>query len=214
MHADDVPSIFDEFKRLSEGVKTEQKGLGLGLSISKRICDLLGLQLKVHSTPGVGSCFSVTLPASEATPQALKRQDQRQQKALGQPLAGRAVLTIDNDRSILDGMQALLGGWGASVYTGETLEDAKTLIKAHPEIQVALIDYHLDDDAIGVDVITVLHALKGDLVSILITADRSEDMRVQAHEVGAAVLHKPLKPAALRSLLTQKLRAKPLPPSA
>lgn len=213
MHADDVPSIFDEFKRLSEGVKTEQKGLGLGLSISKRICDLLGLTLKVHSTPGIGSCFSVTLPASAATPQALTRRTQRQHTALGQPLAGRAVLTIDNDRSILEGMQALLGGWGATVYTGQDLDDAKSLIKAHPEIQVALIDYHLDDDAIGVDVIAVLNALRGDLVSILITADRSEDMRGQAREVGATVLHKPLKPAALRSLLTQKLRAMPLPPS-
>jgi PAS domain S-box-containing protein len=214
MHADDVPSIFDEFKRLSEGVKTEQKGLGLGLSISKRICDLLGLTLKVHSTPGIGSCFSVTLPASAATPQALTRRTQRHHTALGQPLAGRAVLTIDNDRSILDGMQALLGGWGAVVYTGQDLDDAKSLIKAHPEIQVALIDYHLDDNAIGVDVIAVLNALRGDLVSILITADRSEDMRGQAREVGATVLHKPLKPAALRSLLTQKLRAMPLPPSA
>ena len=49
MHPDDLPSIFDEFKRLSEGIQTEKKGLGLGLSISQRICDLLGLTLKVHS---------------------------------------------------------------------------------------------------------------------------------------------------------------------
>ena len=41
IHPDDLPVIFDEFKRLSEGIQTDQKGLGLGLSISKRIIDLL-----------------------------------------------------------------------------------------------------------------------------------------------------------------------------
>ena len=214
MHADDLPSIFDEFKRLSEGVKTEKKGLGLGLSISKRICDLLELKLKVHSRPGVGSCFAISLPASQEAPLALVRTKHRHTDALGKPLANRAVLAIDNDPSILDGMRALLGGWGATVYTGATLDDAKSLVKTHPDIQVALIDYHLDDDTIGVDVIAVLNALRGDLISILITADRGEAMRTQAHQVGATVLHKPLKPAALRSLLTQKLRALPLPRSA
>ena len=80
MNPDDLPSIFDEFKRLSEGIQTEKKGLGLGLSISKRICDLLGLSLRVQSKPGIGSCFSLTLPRSDMDPESLKkRQSQRGQ---------------------------------------------------------------------------------------------------------------------------------------
>ena len=98
--------------------------------------------------------------------------------------------------------------------TGTDLEDAKQAIKTQPAVQVALIDYHLDDGALGVDVIAVLRALRGDLHCALITADRSEEMKQQAKELGATVLNKPLKPAALRSWLTQKLRGKPLPPSA
>jgi len=121
---------------------------------------------------------------------------------------------IDNDKDILIGMQSLLGGWGASVLTGTDLEDAKQIIKTQPAVQVALIDYHLDDKALGVDIIAVLRALRGDLNCALITADRSEEMKQQAKELGATVLNKPLKPAALRSWLTQKLRGKPLPPSA
>lgn len=214
MAKDDIPTIFDEFKRLSEGVKTEKKGLGLGLSISKRICDLLALQMKVHSTPGIGSCFSVSLPIAEGVPEALNQRSRKTSQALGQPLDARCVLVIDNDASILDGMRALLGGWGATVFTGSGLEDATRLIHAHPDIQVALIDYHLDDDAVGTDVVAVLRALKGPLVCALITADRGPEMFQQAKAVGATVLHKPLKPAALRSYLTQKLRGMPLPPSA
>ncbi len=214
MAAEDIPTIFDEFKRLSEGVKTEKKGLGLGLSISKRICDLLQLTLKVHSTPGVGSCFSVSLPIAHGTPQALTKRTQATAQALGKPLEGRHVLVIDNDPSILDGMSALLGGWGATVHTGSTLDDARTLMHSQPHIQVALVDYHLDNDALGIDVISVLRALKGNLVCTLITADRSPEMLAEAKALGATVLHKPLKPAALRSYLTQKLRGMPPPPSA
>lgn len=214
MHPDDLPSIFDEFKRLSEGIQTEKKGLGLGLSISKRICDLLGLSLNVHSTPGVGSCFSVTLPRSELQPEALNKRSSQRGQTLSQPLTGRTVLVIDNDKDILVGMQSLLGGWGAEVVTGMTLNDAKEAVKARSAIQVALIDYHLDDDALGVDLIAVLRALRGDIECALITADRSEEMKKQAKELGATVLHKPLKPATLRSWITQRLRGKPLPPSA
>jgi CheY-like chemotaxis protein len=214
MHPDDLPSIFDEFKRLSEGIQTEKKGLGLGLSISKRICDLLGLRLTVHSHPGTGSRFAITLPRSAGQPEPLNKRQSPRGQLLTQPLTGRTILVIDNDKDILLGMQSLLGGWGANVLTGTDLEDAKQAIKTQPAVQVALIDYHLDDGALGVDVIAVLRALRGDLHYALITADRSEEMKQQAKELGATVLNKPLKPAALRSWLTQKLRGKPLPPSA
>ena len=214
MHPDDLPSIFDEFKRLSEGIQTDKKGLGLGLSISQRICDLLGLTLKVHSTPSVGSCFSVTLPCSELRPESLNPRQGYRSQMLSQPLTGRTVLVIDNEKAILVGMQSLLGGWGANVITGMTLDEAKEAVKANDNIQAALIDYHLDNDVLGVDVIAVLRALQGNIEYALITADRSEEMKRQATEVGAIILNKPLKPAALRSWLTQKLRGKPLPPSA
>ncbi|MGB2024188.1 MAG: NahK/ErcS family hybrid sensor histidine kinase/response regulator [Litorivicinaceae bacterium] len=213
MNPDDLPSIFDEFRRLSEGIQTEKKGLGLGLSISKRICDLLGLSLRVQSKPGIGSCFSLTLPRSDMDPESLKKRQSQRGQALFQPLTNRTVLVIDNDKDILIGMQSLLSGWGAQVVTGMTLEDAKEAVKAHSIIDVALIDYHLDDDALGIDVIAVLRALRGNIECALITADRSEEMKKQAKELGATVLHKPLKPAVLRSWITQKLRGKLPPPS-
>ena len=89
-----------------------------------------------------------------------------------------------------------------------TLEDAKEAV-AHSVIDVALIDYHLDD-ALGIDIVAVLRAC-GNIECALITADRGEEMKKQAKELGATVLHKPLKPAVLRSWIT---RLEPLPPSA
>ena len=212
IHPDDLPSIFDEFKRLSEGVQTEQKGLGLGLSISKRICDLLGLKLGVHSTPGMGSRFSVTLTRSKSKPEPLNKPKAKRGDSLLQPLTGRTILVVDNDKDILLGMKSLLNGWGATVITGASIEEAKKSIRANPNIQIALVDYHLDDEALGVDVISIIHALRGDIGCALITADRSDIMINQAKELGTTVFYKPLKPAALRSWITQKIRGKPLPP--
>ena len=108
----------------------------------------------------------------------------------------------------------MLGGWGATVITGMSLKDAETALKNHPSIQIALVDYHLDNSKLGVDIIEAILSLRGDIISAIITADRSDEMKIQAKNLGAAILNKPLKPAALRSWLTLKLRGKPLPPLA
>ena len=211
MRPDDIPSIFDEFSRLSEGIETEKKGIGLGLSISKRICDLLGLLLQVDSTPGKGSRFSVTLPISKEKPESLKKYRGLKRQNLHQPLLGRTVLVIDNEQLILTGMLTLLGGWGAKVLTGMSLHDAETALQTNPDIQIVLVDYHLDHNKLGVDIIAVIKSLRGDIISAIITADHSDEMKIQARELGATILNKPIKPAALRSWITLKLRGTPLP---
>ena len=63
-----------------------------------------------------------------------------------------------------------------------------------------LVDYHLDHGN-GIEAIATLRRRYGELPAILITADRSPAVREQAREEGIQVLHKPIKPAALRALL-------------
>ena len=58
---DDIGRIFEEFVQVSE---SKQPGTGLGLPISRRLAQLLDGSLTVHSTPGEGSAFRLTLPAS------------------------------------------------------------------------------------------------------------------------------------------------------
>jgi Na+/proline symporter/CheY-like chemotaxis protein len=194
-------AIFQEFHRLDRGAKVA-RGLGLGLSIVERIARVLDHKLSLISAVGRGSQFSVEVPLSAIIPLS---QPQRQARELNRVrLSGVTVLCLDNDLAILDGMESLLGGWGCRVFKAPDLETAISVIaQAKVVPDGLLVDYHLDDGD-GIEAIRQLRRRFGaDLTAILITADRSPRVREDARANDIQVLNKPLKPAALRALLTQ-----------
>ena len=68
---------------------------------------------------------------------------------------------------------------------------------------IMLVDYHLDD-GVGLAAIKEIRwKFGGDIPAVLITADRSSEVAVAAKKAGIRILHKPLKPAALRALMAQ-----------
>jgi CheY-like chemotaxis protein len=193
--------IFKEFHRLDQGAKVA-RGLGLGLSIVERIGRMLDHKVEVSSVVERGSQFLVEVPLSSATPTRTSRRDapdvDRQQ------LAGIGVLCIDNDLTILDGMETLLAGWGCRVATATDLESAiKAISEGGTAPDALLVDFHLDEGN-GIAAVDALRLrLRADLPAILITADRSPRVREEARAYGIQVLNKPIKPAALRALLAQ-----------
>ncbi len=193
--------IFVEFHRLDQGAKIA-RGLGLGLSIVERVARVLGGAVDVVSVVGRGSCFSVLVPLSSAVPIALPQRDERGFDP-GQ-LAGTTALCIDNEPAVLDGMETLLRGWGCEVIKAPDVSLALAAVAESPTMPNGLlVDYHLDEGN-GIDAIALLRGQCGaDLPAILITADRSPAVREAARAQGIQVLHKPLKPAALRALLAQ-----------
>lgn len=63
-------AVFQDFVQIDSPLQKKYRGTGLGLSLSKRLAELLGGHVSVSSEPGVGSVFSVTIPthlASEHT---------------------------------------------------------------------------------------------------------------------------------------------------
>ena len=194
-------AIFKEFHRLDEGAKVA-RGLGLGLSIVERIARVLEHKITVASTVGRGSCFSVDVPIAPALPSS--RQTRIMHDADRVQLSGVVVLCIDNDLAILDGMETLLGGWGCRVLKAPDLASAAAaIVDAKVSPDGLLVDYHLDQGN-GIEVIAELRSCFGaELTAILITADRSPRVREEARAHGVQVLNKPIRPAALRALLTQ-----------
>lgn len=186
--------LFQEFERCGHTSPWDEQGLGLGLAIVHRMTTLLDHPLHVYSELGKGSCFMVEVPIAAAPPVLTT-------KPLAMPISAKAlkILCLDNDENILNGMVTLLGKWGYEVFKATEPESAMQLIEQH-DIQVWLIDQHLNQDKIGLDFI-VAHRTE-DIAVALITADSDPDLPQRLKELNIVLLRKPLKPASLRAWLS------------
>jgi PAS domain S-box-containing protein len=199
-----LDEIFVEFRQLHNAHARQDRGIGLGLAIVKRIAKTLNIAVGVRSTAGRGSVFFVTVPYGDA-PVALPRIAER--NVVEQGLSQSVVLVIDNEHSILSGMNALLAGWDCRVFAAASGDEAVGMLPslpASPDLVIA--DYHLDDGELGVAAIDhVSRACGRALPGIIITANRAKEVQAVAKQHGYRLLNKPVKPAQLRSLMNQML---------
>jgi len=204
--SDQREHLYVEFSRLEQGSPWGEKGLGLGLSICDRLARLLNHELTLSSQPGHGSVFGVRVPR---VAQERRRGGLRAPIALPDPAALREfkVLVVDNDRSILDAMEALLEQWGIHVFKALGSSDALQLLSSQA-IDAVLADYHIGDGSNGLELIQRIQQTQGmACAAALITADHAAELTRAARKAGVPLLHKPLRPAALRALLNSfKLR--------
>ncbi len=194
--------IFEEFKRLDSHQTRAEKGLGLGLAIADGLCRVLNHGLQVRSWPGQGSVFSVSVPLAR-TPAAAPGKIAELNGTLP---SGAQVLCIDNEDSILIGMNSLLSRWGCQVWTARNREECAALLSDGIRPQLALVDYHLDDGETGTELMAWLRTQLGEPVpGVVISADGRPEMVAEVHAAGLDYLAKPVKPAALRALLSRHL---------
>ncbi|AIL60533.1 MULTISPECIES: hybrid sensor histidine kinase/response regulator [Pseudomonas] len=199
---DKLQVIFEEFKRLDSHQTRAEKGLGLGLAIADGLCRVLGHSLEVRSWPGKGSVFRVSVPLATTPAVAVVTPAEQ----AGQPLAGMQVLCVDNEDSILVGMNSLLSRWGCQVWTARNREECDALLNKGMRPHLALVDYHLDDGETGTELMAWLRTRLGEPVpGVVISADGRSETVGQVHAAGLDYLAKPVKPAALRALLNRHL---------
>ncbi|MDD2046389.1 hybrid sensor histidine kinase/response regulator [Pseudomonas putida] len=199
---DKLQVIFEEFKRLDSHQTRAEKGLGLGLAIADGLCRVLGHSLEVRSWPGKGSVFRVSVPLATTPAVAVVTPAEQ----AGQPLAGMQVLCVDNEDSILVGMNSLLSRWGCQVWTARNREECDALLNKGMRPHLALVDFHLDDGETGTELMAWLRTRLGEPVpGVVISADGRSETVGQVHAAGLDYLAKPVKPAALRALLNRHL---------
>lgn len=202
---DKLEKIFEEFYQIGNPERSRTRGMGLGLSIVRRLCALLGAPIAVESAPGRGSVFRFdvplgTVPAREAHPRGSAPPTRAD-------LTGRFIVVIDDEAAIVEGTSMLLRGWGASVLavrSGDDLIEAIGQSGALPDLIMA--DYQLADGVTGIDLIRRLReALDPEIPALLITGttlpERIEDARVN----GCELLIKPVSAERLRAAIDQAL---------
>jgi signal transduction histidine kinase/Na+/proline symporter/CheY-like chemotaxis protein len=205
----EVKAIFQEFHRLDYARRLDEKGLGLGLAICDRIGRMLDHEIDVSSRPGHGSCFSVIVP--------LAHQSDIEQAEIPAVVHAEAsgfkdlvVLCVDNEPDILEAMNLLLDRWGCpTVMLAQTQAQAAQQVLMHGSPDFVLVDYHLDDQSHGLQVMQHLDNILGtQLPAIVITADRTSELEEAVRARGYGLLLKPIRPAALRALISNMLKTK------
>ena len=190
----DQHSIYQEFKQLGE--KPNAEGLGLGLSITKRICDLLEIPLVMGSQLNKGTQFTLTMPCTPS----LKTQPEPNRTAnLETELGLLTIWLVDNDRNVLEALKQLLENWGCEIATATNLIELEQLKAAHELPQLLIVDYQLDDGVTGLEVIEQAGLMT--LPAIVNTANHDEQIRERVLDAGYPLLYKPLKAPALKRMI-------------
>lgn len=196
-----VGRVFEEFFQVGNPERNRTKGLGLGLYIVDRICRLFGAAPQVRSRLGHGSVFTVALSRAE-TPVAVAP------AKLAAPDAFRSewVLILDDDRDVLEAMQMLLESWGLGVQLAANLAEAREHLHAYGRPSLILSDFRLGGHVDGDAAIAELRQLcDRPIPAALISGDTTPEGVARMQQSGLPALHKPLRPAKLRALLTHLL---------
>lgn len=178
--------VFEEFYQLDNPERDRTRGFGLGLSIVKRLADLLGIRLDMESAPGEGTTFRLHFAAaSESEVRAPEA------SAAASGLAGLHVLVVDDEMQVRSGMKALLEGMGCRVTLADGTPRAVAAAQAdRPDIVV--VDFRLRGEDNGIAAARALHAFLPDLPAILLSGDTAPDRLQEAEAAGIALLHKPV----------------------
>lgn len=191
--------VFEEFRRLG-GDDIVAPGLGLGLSIVRRIAEILGSGITLQSQPGKGSMFAVEVPISISPAPKLPEAPRRRLAAGLGNLSH--VLVIDNEKAIVEGMRSLLESWGLKPHGAMTPAGALRIsADLGTSLDIILADYHLDESD-GISLIAELRRKsRRNIPAILITADRSPEVADKALAHDIHLLRKPVRPASLRAAM-------------
>lgn len=201
---DQQESVFHEFVQLHNAARNRSKGLGLGLAIVSRLGRLLGHRVELRSRPDHGSIFSVDVPLGD--PQLIRAPAPA--GAPGQIPADALVLLVDDESAILRGMAELFDNWNIDLVTAHSADEAVHWLDSLARVPDLIVsDYRLPGDTDGIEVIARLRQKYGHAIpAIVVTGDTAPDTIQRIGQAGLPLLHKPLRPAKLRALLTHLIR--------
>ncbi|RFZ86982.1 response regulator [Shinella sp. WSJ-2] len=195
--AHELQAIFDEYHQAANDGAEAELGLGLGLSIVKRLSALLGHRIQVRSIPGKGSVFSIHVALGKEDPQ---QERTPVEKNLEAPPVRGTVLVVEDDQKIRNLIEIALRDEQHLVYAADNGTAAINLVSGGGVIPTLILaDYNLPNDTNGINVTRELRAILGrNIPAIILTGDiTAETLRILSAE---DCLHMP-KPVSLADIL-------------
>ena len=189
--------IFQPFIQGDSSSTRKYGGTGLGLTISQQLCQLMGGELHLESTPGIGSVFSFTIPF-----EIVDNSESKRDIIPAAKLNGMTVLLVDNNDSALHIVNRLLSDMKFNVTTAtcaiDALDTLRQAEKTKKPFGLLIIDNTLDE-VTGIELIRQIIALKLSYAPRIIMVN-CNDKNTYAQEQASlfdAVIEKPVQPSPL-----------------
>lgn len=185
--------IFEELVQLHNPERDRNKGYGLGLSIVRRLVQLIGARLTLTSTPGRGSSFTLHLRTS---PTSTTNSAEGEVQPLAASLLNCVILVLEDDAIVRAAYARTLESAGCRVLATGSVAQAVHAVEMTPP-SVALVDFRLGETIDGLDAINRLRATCPGLTALLCTADTSFSIQDRARVSGVRILRKPIDATTL-----------------
>jgi len=186
--------IFEEFYQLDNPGRDRSRGVGLGLAIVQRLCELIGARVEVQSPGGQGTCFCVSMPVELAEPPP----DVAPRAQTDAALRGRRVYVVDDERDILRSTQTLLEIWGVAVATAQSPGETDLLFERAGVPDLMIVDLRLGSEEHGALLADRLQQRHGSFPVVITTGETSSEALLQANQRSYTLLQKPIAPEVLQ----------------
>lgn len=202
-------SLFQSFQQADASTTRKFGGTGLGLAISKRLAELMGGEVGVHSTPNKGSTFWFTAKLVASNKSAFT-------PLLNTSLKGLRALVIDDNESarlVMQGMLELMGIETEAVCSGEQAVQRMTEVESTRRVfELIFVDWHMPGGMNGRDTMLAIRELPTKIIPkfILATAHGRELLGdTQTTSLFDAMVAKPLNSSALFNAVIQVMHNAP-----
>ena len=149
-----IEQIWDEFHQVGNPERDRTQGLGLGLTIVKRIAASSGCSVDVRSSPEEASVFAIEVPLGEAKPEFAPAGKPVRPVSANENADGKFAVLVDDDVIVLLGLQMLMKQLGYKVLIAASTEQAIGQLRevaSKPDIVVA--DYRLREGKVGTEAV-------------------------------------------------------------
>jgi PAS domain S-box-containing protein len=197
--ADQLGKIFEEFYQVDRGPQRPE-GLGLGLSIVRRLAALLGHTIGVESVVDEGTAFTIELPRvvlAVAEPKDIAT-------SVDVP-AGYSILVVDDEPAVANATTLLLEIEGFNVRTASCKSEALERVRAQaPDLIIS--DFHLRGTETGAEVVKEIRAhLRRAIPAIFVTGDTSKLAAAGAKLENTSLLSKPTRADELLVTIRERI---------
>lgn len=196
----EIDRIFDEFHQAGG---RGNEGFGLGLAIVRRLADLLGHAVDVTSTPGKGSCFTVSVPVVD--PGARRRPPAVSAARRKSGTQSGLILVIEDDEAVSAGLEAILESDGFRVRLSRSADELRRTLASLDERPVLIVsDFHVGDGATGAELIAEIRAHFDRVIPALIVSGDTSRIVAEAKDVrNCELMSKPVDPDHLLQAIAE-----------